>query len=73
MLSLKGERKAEPFADGDVLRRRERFTGEFSRTVELPFDVNAEQVEAHYARGVVEIRAPRAEADRPRKIEIQVS
>jgi HSP20 family protein len=60
-------------AEGDLVRRRERFAGEFSRTVELPFEVDTEQVEARYARGIVEIRVPRAAADRPRKIEVQVS
>lgn len=69
-LSLRGERKAEPVADGDLVRRRDRFAGEFSRTVELPFEVDAEQVEARYARGIVEIRVPRVAADRPRKIEV---
>lgn len=72
-LSLSGERNGEPVAEGDTARRRERFAGDFSRTVELPFEVDAEQVEAHYTRGIVEIRLPRAAADRPRTIEIQVS
>ena len=72
-LSLRGERKAWPLTDGDSVRRRERFTGEVARTVELPFDVDADGIEASYTAGIVEIRAPRAAADRPRKIEIQAS
>jgi HSP20 family protein len=72
-LTLRGERKAEPVAEGGSVRRRQRLTGEFARTVELPFAVDADQVEAHYARGIFEIRVPRAVADRPRKIEIQVA
>ncbi|HEY8446048.1 MAG TPA: Hsp20/alpha crystallin family protein [Thermomicrobiales bacterium] len=45
--------------------------GEFRRSVTLPFPVDAEKAEAHYEHGVVRIVLPKAEAAKPRKIQIQ--
>jgi HSP20 family protein len=67
-LTLSGERKAEELGEGDRYHRRERGQGKFTRTVELPFTVEAEKVEALFDKGVLQISLPRAEADKPRKI-----
>jgi len=50
--------------------RQERETGEFRRTIELPFAVEAESVEASYDKGVLRVSLPRSESDRPRTIPI---
>jgi len=66
-LTLRGERKA----GGDCeYHRQERDLGKFVRTVELPFQVDAGKVQAKLAKGILEVRLPRAEADKPRKIRI---
>ena len=49
---------------------RERESGDFSRILRLPYRVNAEQVEAVFNKGILEITLPRTEEDRPRKIAI---
>ncbi len=66
-LRLSGERTADK--DRTYLRR-ERFTGRFDRRVQLPFAVDAEAAQAHLTNGVLEIRLPRLEADKPRKIAV---
>lgn len=69
-LTIRGERKPEPDDEKFVWHRRERAHGSFSRTLQLPFRVDPDQVEARFADGVLEIELHRPEADRPKKIEI---
>lgn len=68
-LTLKGERKSRD--ETSVWHRRERPNGRFSRTIQLPFRVDPEQVEARYANGLLEVELHRPEADQPRKIQIK--
>jgi HSP20 family protein len=51
-------------------QRQERVYGSFSRTVQLPFRVDADKVEARFNSGILEIELQRLEADRPKKIVI---
>ncbi len=68
-LTIRGRRDGrEP--EGASFHRRERAVGEFVRSVRLPFEVDAERVEAHLRDGVLTIRMPRAEAALPRKIRV---
>lgn len=68
-LTLKGERKSQD--ETSVWHRRERPNGRFSRTIQLPFRVDPEQVEARFANGLLEVELHRPESDRPRKIQIK--
>lgn len=70
MLTLQG--KIEPGFDPEKVEwhRRERPYGAFSRTVMLPFRVDAERVRAKFTNGVLEIELPRPEADKPKRIAI---
>lgn len=67
---LKGERPAPVEEEGRV-HRRERGCGKFERALELPFRVDAEKVEARCENGVLELRLPRAESDKPRKVSVK--
>lgn len=70
-LSIQGERKL-PANDGEIAwHRRERGHGTFSRTIELPFRVDPDRVQARFENGLLEIEMQRPEADLPRKIEIK--
>lgn len=71
-LMLSGERKPEEMAEGDVYHRRERGCGKFSRSIQLPFSVEADKVDASFKNGVLSIKAPRPEQEKPRKISIKV-
>lgn len=70
-LTLKGGRKSETLKEGEVFHRQERRAGKFSRSLQLPFKVAGDQVEAEFRNGVLRITTPRAEEDKPRKIVIK--
>ncbi len=71
-LSIKGERMP-PKLEGGTWRRRERGFGKFSRSIELPNDVDAENVSAELKLGVLTISLPKREEVKPRKIEVKLS
>ena len=68
-LWVRGERKEKERVG--ILRRRERTVGRFSCEVMLPGDVDEDGVEAHLDGGVLALRLPKPEHDRPRRIEIR--
>lgn len=69
-LTIKGERRPTAPENAATLRR-ERGTGTFERTISLPVDINAENVEAKLHDGVLMITLPKAPAHTPRKIEVK--
>ncbi len=70
-LTLRGTRKADDLKENEAFHRRERWHGQFSKTVELPFRVDASKVNASFKKGILVIKLPRAEEEKPRKIEIK--
>jgi len=50
--------------------RREREAGKFRRQLNLPNDVDSEQVQAKYRHGMLMIVLPKAESAKPRKVTI---
>jgi len=72
-LTISGERKADDKVDQATYHRRERGTGSFSRSVQLPGRVEAEKVDASYEDGVLTLRLPKAAEEKPRKIEIKTA
>jgi HSP20 family protein len=67
-VSVRGERKAKERLG--ILRRRERTVGRFHYEVTLPGDVDDDAVQAHLDEGVLTVRLPKPEHERPRRIEI---
>lgn len=68
-LTIQGRRK--PIAtDGVRYHFRERYEGEFRRNIELPFRVDPAKVEAKYKNGILYVNLPRAENDKPKKIDV---
>jgi HSP20 family protein len=72
-LTLSGERTPAELAEGEVYHRRERGSGKFTRSFQLPFNVEANNVQAVYEKGVLRITLPRAEADKPRRITVKAA
>ncbi|MBF0343800.1 MAG: Hsp20/alpha crystallin family protein [Nitrospirae bacterium] len=70
-LTLKVVRQPLEVKEGESFHRRERWHGQYTRTVELPFNIDSEKVEARFAKGVLYITLPRTAADKPRKIAIK--
>ena len=69
-LTISGERKAEHEAQERGWYRVERSFGSFSRSLTLPEGVDAEAISAEFDRGVLEVRIPKPEQRKPRRIEI---
>jgi HSP20 family protein len=70
-LTLTGRREPEALAEDEIYHRRERIHGRFTRTFQLPFEVEAKDVDAVYQKGVLHITLPRSEADKPQKITVK--
>jgi len=70
VFTVSGERKSEPESTHEGFHRVERAFGSFSRSLTLPEGVNAEAIEASFDRGVLEVRIPKPEERKPRKISI---
>ena len=69
-LTIKGERKQPEKKERASFHRRERSHGTFSRTINLPQEIDADKVHANYKLGVLDVLLPKAEATKPRKIAI---
>jgi HSP20 family protein len=72
-LTVSGERKAEHEAKGEGYYRVERAFGSFARSLTLPQGIDPEAVAASFDRGVLEVRIPKPEEKKPRRIEIGTS
>ncbi|MBN2098412.1 MAG: Hsp20/alpha crystallin family protein [Dehalococcoidia bacterium] len=72
-LRIEAEKKEEKTADGKTWHIKERHFGKYSRLMELPFRVAAEKISATLDNGVLEIRLPKAEEAKPKKIEVKVN
>jgi HSP20 family protein len=72
-LTLKGERKFEKDDKVKGYHRIERGYGAFARSFTLPDTVNAENVHADYAQGVLTVTLPKQERAKPRAIKVNVN
>ncbi len=72
-LVISGERKSEEESEGRGVWRSERHYGGFRRVIGLPEGVDAEQAQARFENGVLEItfKLPKKEAGKQRRIPIQ--
>lgn len=71
VLTIKGKRDRTDEQKGETYHWQERIYGEFVRSLRLPEDVKEEAVEAHYRDGVLELRLPKAEESKPRRIAVK--
>jgi HSP20 family protein len=71
-LKISGERSAEHESRERGWYRIERSFGAFSRSLTLPDGVDAESISAEFDRGVLEVRIPKPEERKPRRVEIGV-
>lgn len=67
---ISGSKEEKPGTDAGRYIYRERRYGEFSRTVQLPVEVDASQSKAAYNDGVLELVLPKAESAKRRKIAV---
>jgi HSP20 family protein len=71
VLTLSGEIREEEENEQGSYHVRERRFGLFARSISFPSNVDADKVEAKYENGVLELRIPKAEESKPRRIEVR--
>ena len=70
-LTVSANRTRERKSGGERFQRFERRYGIFSRTVGLPQGVSEDSIEASYTNGVLEIRVPKPEQPKPKRVPIK--
>ncbi len=71
-LTVSGTREVPPPTEGSF-HRRERGTGRFSRSLQLPADLDLTRAEAGYKHGILTVRVPKKEEAKPRQIAIKAA
>src|SRR4051812_28052671 len=72
VLTVAGERQAEHEDKREGFYRLERSFGQFRRSLTLPEGVDADGITAAFDKGVLEVRTPKPEQRKPRRVAIQV-
>jgi HSP20 family protein len=72
VLTVSGERKVEHETQREGFYRVERASGAFRRSLTLPEGVALDDIAASFDKGVLEIRIPKPEERKPRKVSIAV-
>jgi HSP20 family protein len=73
VLTVSGERRVENEERKDGYHRVERAYGGFSRSLSLPQGIDAEQVQADFDKGVLEVRIPKPAERKPHRVQIGAS
>jgi HSP20 family protein len=68
-ITISGKRNIAEQKDASW-HRRERSYGSFTRTMTLPWEIDADKVEAHLRDGVLTVKLPKCESCKPRKVKI---
>lgn len=71
-LTIAGEKASAKEVKPEAFHRSERAAGAFTRTIELPAEVDDTKVKADYTDGVVLVTLPKAEKAKPKQINVQV-
>jgi HSP20 family protein len=70
-ISISGERKIKEEGNGVKYHRREREAGKFSRSINLPGEIDVNAVEASLNNGILTITIQKAEVVKPRQITVK--
>ncbi|HMP88691.1 MAG TPA: Hsp20/alpha crystallin family protein [Kiritimatiellia bacterium] len=71
VVTISGERKDPFISEQSTAHRQERAFGKFSRSLQLPFAVDADKVTARYENGVLRVSLPRHESTKSKRIEVK--
>lgn len=72
-LTIKGEKKLKKDSKDDDYIRRERFYGNFNRTLSLQSSLDVNKVNAFYMNGVLKLVLSKKEEEKPKRIEVNVN
>jgi HSP20 family protein len=71
LLTIQGERQFAHESSEQQFHRVERRYGAFRRSITLPAQVQAEQIEASFETGVLQILVPKMEEAKPKRIQVR--
>jgi HSP20 family protein len=71
LLTIQGERHFAHDSSEQQFHRVERRYGAFRRSITLPAQVQAEQIEASFENGVLQIVVPKMEEAKPKRIQVR--
>ena len=71
VLTIKGEKKAETERKEEGYHLAERRYGSFSRSLQLPYEVEADKVQASFRNGVPTVTMPKTAEQQPKRIEVK--
>ena len=71
VLTIKGEKKAETERKEEGYHLAERRYGSFSRSLQLPYEVEADKVQASFKDGVLTVTMPKPAEQQPKRIEVK--
>jgi HSP20 family protein len=71
ILTVRGERRQEKEEKGENFHRVERSYGSFSRSIQLPAEVDANKVKATYKDGILKLNMPKTKAAAVKKIAVK--
>ncbi len=69
-LTIRGETTQNEEKEGTRYHMRERRYGSFTRSVTIPTNINAEDIEASYDAGILTLRLPKTDDVKPKRIPI---
>lgn len=72
MLTIKGEKKQEREEKQADYHLVERSYGTFTRSIQLPKEVQSEKISASYKNGILKINLPKSEEAKKKEIKIKV-
>lgn len=71
-LCISGERKSETESNDEKVHRIERHYGQFERIFKLPDNVKENAINATFKDGVLTLQLPKAKADKPKSVSVDI-
>jgi HSP20 family protein len=73
VLTISGERKLSQETQEGGVRRIERASGAFARSLTLPSGIDPSGIQASFEHGVLEVKVPKPEERKPHRVQVQVA
>ncbi|MDN5294456.1 MAG: hypothetical protein PWQ91_243 [Eubacteriales bacterium] len=71
-LSISGKYSESKEVKKENYYHSERYTGSFARTIPLPVEIKPDEVKATYKNGILEIRMPKADKGKGKRIKVDI-
>jgi HSP20 family protein len=72
-LTLSGEKSSVGDIQLEAFHRNERSGGKFGRTIDLPAEIDAAQIQAEYRNGLLVLTLPKGQKAKPKQISVTVA